>query len=226
MADLATDLPEGHLRVKVPKGGGATLDVDVNALDKEVFAAIVEAGLEVFLAKRMSKITGLTKLEGDDLAKAHAAAIVIAQKNLDDLNSGKVPGKGKSARKSGVPAAVMTEARRLAKNVAKDAAREAGHKISHIEAAEWTRAANQMVADDPSYVEQAKINLEARSAVVSGKDNAVAFLSKFGGIKESPVLIAKAAEANAKKRKGDGTISAKQAGKVAPRKGSQPGQHA
>lgn len=206
----------GILKIEVPKSGGQTLDVETDDLNAEVYAAIMTAGLEALLGKRMSKITGLTKMSGDDLTKAHDAAIKIATENLDALKAGKVSTKRTKAKADGVSREVKTEATRLAKAVVKDQIRAAGMKISTVAAKDITAAANELIANDPSYIETAKVNIEARAAkpLPNGFDIKAM-------IHESPKLVEAAAK-KAAANKADG-LSAKQAGKVKPaKKGSKP----
>ena len=74
---------------------------------------------------------------------------------------------------------------------------------------------NQLIEADPSIVETAKENLEKRKAAPVKID--IASL-----VKENPKLVAKAEEAKAAKKANAGTLSAKQAGMVAKRKGQAP----
>lgn len=205
------------LNVPIPKGGGATIEVDVDTIPQEAFSAIVMAGLEALLGKRMSKITGLTKLEGEELTKAHEAAAKIAAENLANIMANKVSAKRGAKKADGVSREVKTEATRLAKAVVKDQIRAAGMKISHVAAKDITSAANELIANDPSYYEQAKTNIEARSHITPAVD-----IKSL--VQESPALVAKAAE-RAAKNKAEG-LSKTQAGKVAPRKKGDKGQPA
>ena len=205
------------LRIPVTKAG-TTLEVDTDKLPEEAFRFVVEAGLKTLLNMSMSKI--LTKgLEGDELAGAQSAALAKAQENLDALLAGKVKktrSTAKDANGNKVSGPVMTEARRLAKEVVKNEIRAAGMKISHIEASVITKAANELIAADPSFIAQAQANLEARSTVKSAVD-----IKSL--VHESPKLVAKAEKAKAEKKE---QLSAKQAGKVAPRKSRDAGAHA
>ena len=196
------------LKVPVSKAG-ASLDVDVDKIPQDAFAIVVMEGLKVLLAKKMSKIT-VAKLEGEDLAKAQAAALEVAKGNLSDIMEDKVKsGRSGSSKTKGVPGAVMTEARRLAKAVVKDQIRAAKIKISTVPASDITAAANELIASDDSYVIQAKANLEARATVKPTID-----ITKL--IQPDPKLVAKA-EAKKAEAKKNAPLSAKQAGKVAPR---------
>ena len=202
------------LNVPITKAGAA-LSVDTDALPEEAFRAVVEAGLKALLNLGMSKI--LTKgLEGDKLSEAQAAALAKATENLDNLKAGKVK-RGRSTAKDAngnkVSGPVMTEARRLAKEVVKNEIRAAGMKISHIEASVITKAANELIAADPSFITKATENLEARSQVKTTIN-----ISTL--VHESPKLVAKAEKAKAERKT---QLSAKQAGKVAPRKSRDAG---
>jgi len=114
--------------------------------------------------------------------------------------------------KSKESAQVMTEARRIARNLVKDAMKEEGIKISHVKASEITAAANELIGDDPSIVEQAKANLAAAETAPKAKINIKAL------IKEDPELVAKAEAKKAKERESK-PLSKTQAGKVKPRAG-------
>ena len=205
------------LNVPITKAGSA-LAIDTDALPEESFRAVVEAGLKALLNLGMSKI--LTKgLEGDQLSAAQAAALAKATENLDNLKAGKVK-KGRATAKDAngnkVSGPVMTEARRLAKEVVKNEIRAAGMKISHIEASVITKAANELIAADPSFITKATENLEARSQVKTTIN-----ISTL--VHESPKLVAKAEKAKAERKT---QLSAKQAGKVAPRKSRDAGANA
>ena len=202
------------LNIPVTKAG-TTLSVDTDALPEDAFRSVVEAGLKALLNLGMSKI--LTKgLEGDQLSDAQDAALAKATENLENLKSGKDK-KGRAAAKDAngnkVSGPVMTEARRLAKEVVKNEIRAAGMKISHIEASVITKAANELIAADPSFIAKATENLESRSQVKSAVD-----ISAL--VHESPKLVAKANAAKAERKT---QLSAKQAGKVAPRKTREAG---
>lgn len=202
------------LRVPVTKAG-TTIEVNSDTLPEEAYKFVFEAGLKAVLNLGMSKI--LTKgLEGDKLAEAQAAALAKAQENLDNLLAGKIK-KGRTTAKDAngnkVSGPVMTEARRLAKEVVKNEIRAAGMKISHVEASVITKAANELIAADPSYIEKATANLEARSTIKSAVDIKAL-------VHESPKLVAKANAAKAERKT---QLSAKQAGKVAPRKTREAG---
>ena len=201
------------MNIKVTKAG-KSLEVNLQDLPDEAYQFVLQKGLEALLNARMSKV--LTKdLEGEKLADAQSAALKIAEENLANLKAGKITkarGGAKDANGNKVAANVMTEARRLAKEVVKNEIRAAGMKISHVEASVITKAANELIAADPSFIENAKANIEARSAVKSAIN--IADL-----VHESPRLVAKA-EAERAERKTQ--LSVKQGGKIAFRKKKAP----
>jgi hypothetical protein len=164
----------------------------------------------------MSKLAAPSKLEGAEAEANKAAALAKAEENLSDLKAGKLVKRSASASKTGVPREVMTEAIRLAKDVVKNEIRKAGLKISHVAPKEITENAKALVAADPSYVEMATEELAKRAAKPSVID-----IKSI--IKEDPKLKAKAIAAAAERKS---QLSAKQAGKVAPRKPKGAGQQA
>lgn len=202
------------LTIAVTKGKG-TVDIDTDKLPDAVYAAALAEGLKVLVNKGMSKIT---KAELGDEETVKKEAMLKAASNVEAILAGtiKLAGAPKAGQKaSGI---VMTEARRLAKNLVKDAMKQAGIKISHVEPKEITAAANALLAEDPSIIETAKANVEARSKTPIAID-----VSKL--VHTSPALVAKA---EAKKAAAKSTLSAKQAGMVAkakPKAGNQPTAH-
>lgn len=201
------------LNIPITKGG-ASIEVDTDSMPESMYIMAMQEGLKVMLNKRMSKVT-VAKLEGEKLAEAREAAMVIARKNYEEVMAGTMKG-GRVAGAAKISGVVMTEARRLAKEVVKNEIRAAGLKVSHVEASAITKLANELIASDPSYVAQATENIEKRKAKVNEDQSAaLAFLQKLGGVAESPKLVAKAEKEKAEKKS---TLSAKQAGKVAPRK--------
>jgi len=208
------------LSIPITKAGNALLDVDDNDLPEHVYKAALEEGLKVLLNKGMSKITGLKDMVADELAKAHADAMEIANKNLAALKAGTIKrARSKAAGAAKVPVAVINAARRIAKEVLKDEIRQAGMKISHIAPRDLTRLANERIAEDPSYIAQATAEIEARSKIthLEGDEEAIkaAAQAKLAalGLHEDPKLI-KAAEEEKAKRKTQ--LSAAKAGKTAP----------
>lgn len=201
------------LRIPVTKAGNKPIEVDTDTdIPDAMYQLALEEGLKILLNKGMSKIT--TKgLEGDELTNAKDAAYAKGVENFEALKAGKIKkGRAGATSKDGtkVPGVVMTEARRLAKEVVKNEIRAAGMKISHVEASEITKAANALIAADPSFIETATANIEARAVKKISVD-----ISSL--IHESPKLVA---ATEARKAAGKAVLSKTQAGKAAPRKGA------
>lgn len=204
------------LKIPVTKAGNRPIEVDTDVdLNDDMFRLALEEGLKVLLNKRMSKVPAQKGLEGKDLSDAQDSAYKIATENYEALKAGKLK-KGRAAGAVGadgkkVSGVILTEARRLAKEVVKNEIKQAGMKVSHVAASDITKAANALIEADPSYIEQATANIEARSHVKAKLD--IASL-----VHESPKLVAAAEKAKAERKS---QLSAKQAGKAAPRKSAQ-----
>ncbi len=168
-------------------------------------------GLKAMSERAMSKIT---KEAYPDEAERKAAILAKATANQAEVYAGtaKVTGRAKANKASG---AVMTEAMRLARNLVKDAMKANKIKISHVKASEITATAKKLLDADPSILATAEENLKAREATPTKID-----IKSL--IHVDPALVAKD-EAKKAKAKAEKPLSAKQAGKVAPRaKGSKP----
>lgn len=163
--------PSPIIRVPITKIKDGYIDVDTSATNEngdpifsdEVYQHILAEGLKAILNSRMSgnAVGAVTKMSGAELEKAHTAARRIATENLEDLKAGKIK-HSRSKSKSTIPAPVMAEARRLAKTALKDAVRAAGLKPSHYNEKAYTAKANDLIAEDPAYLKQAKENIDAR----------------------------------------------------------------
>lgn len=193
------------LNIPISKGKDS-IEIDTDLLPEDVFVAMLTLGIKTHLNGGMSKITKETYPDEEALK---VAAMAKAAERLEDLKSGNL--KAAKSKASGkVPAAVMTEARRIAKNMVKDEIKRSGGKISHYAASEITKAANALIDADPSIIEAAKQAIAAREA-------APIAINLASLIHESPELVAKAEKRKAE-AKANAPLSAKQAGKVAPRK--------
>ncbi len=196
----------GVLKIPVTKAK-QTIDIDDEKLPDHVFSAALFLGLKELANRGQSKIT-VAKLEGEELAKAQAAAMEKAIENVAAMYDGtvKLPGTKASPKES---RAVMDEAMRQAKAVVKDYIKnELKLKISAVAPSEITRKAKELVASDPSYIEKAK-------AIVEQRTKPAQVTISFADVHEDPKLAKKVDERKAK-AKAPG-LSAKQAGKAAPR---------
>ena len=202
----------GPVQVPVTKSKGY-VTIDPEIIPPEVWDAVVLEGLKAFVNKGMSKIL-LKGLEGDDLAKAQAAAQAQAEKNAAAILDGsiKLPGRKAKSKASG---AVMTEARRLAKNFLKDEAKKQGIKVSHVPAKEWTAATKQLLESDQGkgFIAQAEKNILARTEAPAAEGISLASL-----LPDFAELVKKGAESDAKAKERGKQLSAKQAGMTAKRK--------
>ena len=193
------------INVPITKGK-TTMAVTLADIPDDVYQEALLQGLKVLLNRGASKITKELYSNAEELK---AAALAKAQEQLELVKTSKIKFTG-GKKKSGATGAVMTEARRLAKALVKDELKRAGIKISHVEASEITKAANLYLESEhgTALVEKAKANLAEREKVTLGD-----VFDDLYHHQEDPKLVAKA---EAKKAKG-GTLSAKQAGKVAKR---------
>lgn len=216
IANEATLAPSSMITFALKNNAG-DVSVDTAQLPDEVYREALMQGLKVIAERAMSKIT---KTEYPVEAERKAAIKAKAEANIQDMYAGKVKITGKAAAKK-ASGAVMTEAMRLARNLVKDAMKANKIKISHVKASEITAAAKALIESDPSIVNTAEANLKAREATPIKID-----ITKL--VHTDAALVAKDEARKADKAK-DKPLSAKQAGKVAPRaKGSKPqaGHHA
>ena len=149
----------GILTIPITKAK-KNLAVDTDQLPEEMYALALAEGLKAILNKNMSKIT-VKDLDGEELEAAKEAALAKGQENLENLMSGNLK-KRKAAGKES--RAVTTEARRLAREAVKAAFREAGKKLSGIKASVITAAADELIAEDESYVVKARENVQKMAA--------------------------------------------------------------
>ena len=214
-ADAASDAATPSTIVTIAlKNAAGSVDVDTAKLPDDVYREALMQGLKVIAERGMSK---LTKEAYPDETERKQAINAKAQANVQDMYDGKVKitGAAKVKKASG---AVMTEAMRLARNLVKDAMKANKIKISTVKASEITKAAKLLIDSDASIVATAEANLKQREQTPIKIDIAAL-------IHADPALVAKD-EAKKAEAKANKPLSAKQAGKVAPRaKGAKP-QHA
>ncbi len=132
------------------------IPVETDSLPEEMYALALAEGLKVILNKNMSKAGPVKDVDDEELAKTRAKAMEIAQENFENLMAGNLK-KRKAAGKES--RAVTTEARRLAREAVKAAFKEAGKKLSGIKASVITAAADELIAEDDSYVVKARENV-------------------------------------------------------------------
>lgn len=222
MSNLDTDTTAGEATSEVDatpstivqvalKNAAGTIEVDTAKLPDDVYREALMQGLKIIAERGMSK---LTKEAYPDETERKQAIHAKAEANVQDMYDGKVKITGaKTVKKAS--GAVMTEAMRLARNLVKDAMKVNKIKISTVKASEITKAAKALLDADTSIIATAEANLAAREATPLKID-----ITKL--IHADPELVAKDAAKKAA-AKADKPLSAKQAGKVAPRaKGAKP----
>jgi hypothetical protein len=202
---MATDIEEveaeGEIfRVPVVKGKHYK-EVDSKKLPDHVYREAFSLGLKQLLNRGQTKITKEAYPEPEEL---QAAAMEAAEKTLEAMYAGKIRVVGgKAAGK--VAGVVMTEARRLARVAVKEALKQSGVRVSLVEASEITKAANALIATDPSYITMAEEEIEKRAKKPANID--------ISGIQISQKKL-KAQEA----KKAEKVLSAAKAGQVATRR--------
>ena len=207
------------LNIPITKAGNKTLavDTDIDLADEHMYRMALEEGLKVMLNKKMSKIASLKGLSESEKIASIEAAMSKAEANLADVRSGKMKkGRAAASDDAKIDAKTKTEAMRMARELVKDALKANKVKISHVKASEITAAAKEVLEADPSIYDKAKANLEARA-------NIKPTLNIAALVHIDPKLVAKdeADKATKAAAKANAPLSAKQAGKVAPRKQAQ-----
>ena len=218
MTDLSTDseVPSTFLTFELKLGAGL-VDVETGKLPEKVYAEALKLGLKQMAEQGTS---GITKSKYPDASERKAALKAKAEENIQKMYDGSIKIAGEAKAKP-VKGAVMTEAMRLARNLVRDWMKSNKIKIGTVKASQITKAAQDMLKNDPSIIKTAEANLAARAAVPIQVD-----LSTL--IHADPELVAKEA-AKAAKAKANKPLSKTQAGKIAPRaKGAKPqaGLHA
>lgn len=219
MTDVDTTTTAGEDQAGAPstlvqialKNAAGTIEVDTAKLPDDVYREALMQGLKVIAERGMSKITKANIPDEDERRKEIKAKALA---NVQDMYDGKVKitGAAKAKKASG---AVMTEAMRIARNLVKDAMKANKIKISTVKASEITKVAKLYIEQNPSVLETAEKNIREREATPVKLD-----IKSL--IHVDPELVAKD-EAKRAAAKADKPLSAKQAGKVAPRaKGSKP----
>lgn len=176
------------------------MQVNTGKLPEHVYRAVLDLGLKALLNRGMTKIT---KEAFPDPEELKAEALKVAKQNLENMYAGKIRMVG-GAKSDKVPGVVMTEARRIARTLVKEEMKRLHIKVSHVEAKEITKLANQLIAQEPWIIAQATEEIEKRG-------------SKRVKIDVTTIPISqKKVEAQAKK-KAEKVLSATQAGMVAAR---------
>jgi hypothetical protein len=198
------------------KGGVSTEEINFSALPDEAYKMLLVEGVKAFAEKANGAaklLTGITKLEGKELEARKAEIKAAVDKTIEQIKAGIQPG----AKKTKTSGAVQTEAMRLAKNMVKDLIRNSGQKIGAYSAKELTAAAKLVLERNPHIVKLAEKNLAERASEAKGSKS-LDLKGLFGAKADSEEVKAKPKAPPKRKGKAEGqTLSAAQAGKVAPR---------
>lgn len=186
------------LKVQIPKAK-TYIEIDTAKLPNHVYQEALVQGLKTLTTRGM---TTFTKEKFPDPDELQAAALEKAKSTLEDLYAGKVTIRGAS-KDSKVSREVMKVARDIARKRVREFMKRRGIKITQVKSSEITKAANLMLASDPSIIEKARKEQEALE-----KED----ISLDMDIEVDPDLVAAQA-----KRKGSKTLSAAQAGRVTGR---------
>ena len=208
--DQAANAPSTLVKFALKNGAGE-IEVDTAKLPDDVYREVLIQGLKVIAERSMSKIT---KEAYPDETERKAAIKAKALENVDDMYSGKTKITGQKAVKK-ASGAVMVEAMRIARNLVKDAMKANKIKISTVKASQITTVAKQLIDQQPDILAQAEANLKTRAETPVKLDIGALIHADPEKVRKDEEKKAKAAA--------DKPLSAKQAGKVAPRaKGSKP----
>ena len=204
--EVEVDVPDTVWRIPVTKAK-QSLEVHSKDLPDHVYQYALELGLKTLLNRGQTTITK-SAVPNDEQRQAQALA--KAQETLEAMYAGKIRIVG-GAKADKVPREVTTEAMRVARNVVKDELKKNGIKISHVEASAITKAAKELLAADPSYIENAKEEIERRARTKVAID-----VTALVPVSQKRVAAEKA-------KKADKVLSAAKAGQVAARARPQPG---
>lgn len=222
MTDVDTNIgeaeaPKAFIAAIPLKSDCGEVTVNFDELPIEVYKMLLIEGAKAIINSvgMSKKLPGITKLEGEDKAKAVAAVKAQAEENVKALMTNTLSRRGKAEKVSG---AEQTEALRLAKILVKDHIRAQGQKIGAYSAKEITEYAKVVLEGNPHLMVQAKKNLESRVSEAKGIKGLDIF-ALAGEKAKSEEVKAKPKKAPTRKAK-DGekpSLSAAQAGKVQPR---------
>jgi hypothetical protein len=201
----AGDVPDTVWRIPVTKAK-QTLEVHSKDLPDHVYQYALELGLKTLLNRGQ---TTITKASIPDEDQRQAASLAKAEETLEAMYAGKIRIVGGS-KADKVPREVTTEAMRVARNVVKDELKKNNIKISHVEASEITKAAKALLAADPSYIENAKDEIERRARTKVAIDV------------KALVPVSQKRVAAEKAKKAEKVLSQAKAGQVATRGRPQP----
>jgi hypothetical protein len=130
-----------QIKIQVVKGGDV-IEVDTDKLPEDVYIEVMAQGLKHFVNGSMTKVTASAYPSKE--AK-EAAAMEIAQKNVEKIYSGDIRFTATQKKKSGASGAEKTLALQEAKVLVKEEMKRQGIKVSYVEAKEITRCAHEVL---------------------------------------------------------------------------------
>ena len=195
------EAPSTILRIYIPKAK-AYLDLDTGQLPNHVYQEMLVQGGKFLVNKGQTTYTKKRYPDPDELAEV---ALAKAKANLADLYAGKISIHG-GAKEEKVPREVMTAARNIARKMVREVLKRKRIKVTQVKSSEVTKAANIILANDPSIIERARKELEDIE-----KNTRLDELD-IGDIQPDPALVAAQ-----EKRKSSKTLSAAQASRVTSR---------
>jgi|SRR5215472_6388344 len=145
-----------RLEVTIPKTG-RSFSLDLEKLPKHIYAAIILKGATDLMSRGLTKIgtkdSDGEKLAGEELEAAQEAATEMVERNLEAMYSGEMSVRGGGRKK--IAGAVKTRAMQKAKRIVKAQIKAEGERIGDYTGKEITLAAEQLLDDHPSILEDA-----------------------------------------------------------------------
>jgi hypothetical protein len=206
-----------QFKITVVKGGDL-IEVDTDKLPEEVYEEALLLGLKHLVNAKMTKVTKAALPEDDE---RKASAMQIAAENVEAMYAGKIRfmARGKAKTKGQGKGAVTTLARQYAKALVKEEIKRQGLRVSHIEAKEITRLANEVLEDE----EQGGILLaKAEAELAARAEGALSGLNLKFVVSEKKVKQAEGKTERAKKEKVEvpaAHVISAQAGRTGPQVG-------
>ena len=154
------------IKIPVPKAGkGVFIEVALTELADNTYLEVLLQGAKVLANRKMADVK-TQGLEGDELAKAQAIALEIAEKNVEDMKSGNI--KRSAAGKSKVTGKVMTQAMQIARQLVKDQLKRENIRVSDVDAKEITAAAKELIEENPEILGEAERLVAEKEEKLSG----------------------------------------------------------
>jgi hypothetical protein len=150
--------------VKV-KGTEHVITIETEKIGDDLMAYTIQKGFEALMGRGRGKLGKAS----DHKSKADydKEAILIAERQLEDLYGGKTRRVGGRAKSTKAETAVKAEMVRIAKVNAKDYLKGEGYKVTRVSAADLKAVADALIASDPeTYRKTAEANLAASQGVV------------------------------------------------------------